>query len=234
MIDAKNGSGETALHIAARRQRGTAVASLIAQGAKVDLMDGEGRTPLHLCFLEAGDSSDSVAALLGAGASVDAVDDRGSTPLHGACSIGDARGTHALLMAGATSRANKNGDTPLHLAAAGGHVDCMHISIPYVTSAGDPYWYNPLTGESRWADALSIDHQGSRDATLLDDDDDDDEKKTEDDPVLSDDDDALLDEIVDQLVQEDDIAAQQQDYEAQRRQEDAETLLLEAAVTGED
>lgn len=70
----------TALHVAAWRARHDVVRLLIARGAAVNSVDGQGRTPLSLAVAACVDSywsdqraPDSVAALLAAGASADGI-----------------------------------------------------------------------------------------------------------------------------------------------------------------
>lgn len=67
-VDLRRGRlARTALHVAAERDRGAAVAALLAAGAKIDLEDAEGNTALHLAA-QAG-ALVAARALISAGAS---------------------------------------------------------------------------------------------------------------------------------------------------------------------
>ena len=78
-IDAQDGSGETPLHIAARKGEKEEAELLIAKGADVNAKDKDGKTPLH----EAARLGQREVAelLIGRGADVNARDRSGSTPL---------------------------------------------------------------------------------------------------------------------------------------------------------
>ena len=85
--------GTTALHIAADRNYLTIVKFLLSKGARVDLMDVDRQTPLHLAVVSDGDT---VTALLEAGANVYTQDKDGRTPLQYGQSKTGAKGLAAL------------------------------------------------------------------------------------------------------------------------------------------
>ena len=53
----------------------------------------------------------------------------GATPLHRCAEVGATACARALLGAGATLERDKRGDSPLHVAAVRGHVDCMKCLV---------------------------------------------------------------------------------------------------------
>lgn len=175
MVDVPNHKAETALHVACKMLCNSSIQILLRYGASTDLADYKGRTPLHnVARAKPSHDRDSVAAaqarltclrtLLEANASPNVTDSNGWTPLHLCCQVGDVPCVEALLRSGAeSSTTNDAKDTPLHLAAAAGHVDCMQKLIlwdrremkvegwtQYETEDGNPYWYHPSSGESRW------------------------------------------------------------------------------------
>ena len=92
-------SGETALHIVVKRRDITWLAFLLARGAKPDIRDGAGNTPLIAAtligFVEGAD------LLLKQGAQVDATNGQGETPLILAVQARDITMVRLLLAAGA-------------------------------------------------------------------------------------------------------------------------------------
>ena len=105
------------------------VRKLIAQGANVNVAQGDGMTALHW----AAEHGDSVMAtlLLRAHANVKAVTRIGNyTPLHIASKAGSAAVVRALLKAGSDPNvATTSGATALHLAAASGSVDAVNALL---------------------------------------------------------------------------------------------------------
>lgn len=113
-----NGVGEfqrSPLHdAAAETTAGTAL--LLAAGARVNVIDAEGRTPLF------GAHAETAGLLLAAGANPRIADHRGNTALHAAAEDGTPELARLLLDAGVPVDArNQGGLTPLHIAAIEGN-----------------------------------------------------------------------------------------------------------------
>lgn len=126
------GPGSTPLMIAAEFGKEAVhveIASiLIKAGAKVNVSDSYGQTPLHLAARES--RAEIVRLLLEAGAEVDARTDKGFTPLMYAAYYGQVDSARNLISAGADVNArNKNDDTPLLLAVWKGHKEVAQVLI---------------------------------------------------------------------------------------------------------
>lgn len=115
----------TALHLAAWVHGAEyAIPMLLQQGADVNAIDDQGRTPLHLAA-EYG-SREAVRLLLSHGATITS-DNNGSTPLHKAGSVETAV---LLLDAGATvDQPGLCGKTPLILAASRGQTKLVDVLL---------------------------------------------------------------------------------------------------------
>jgi len=100
LINAKDyDSGEAALHIVVKRRDSAWLAFLLAKGAKPDIRDRDGNTPLgiaaQLGFVE------GVQTLVNGGAGINVANNRGETPLILAVHNRDLVMTRSLLAAGA-------------------------------------------------------------------------------------------------------------------------------------
>eukprot|EP00953_Heterococcus_sp_UTEX-ZZ885_P005533 3450-Heterococcus_DN1.PRE.1 len=121
-----DGSKQTLLHIAAANNHVAVVQYLLQNGADCDTLDSNGRCAL-LCALLS-DSIDVVDYMLDSGAVV-AVDSLGNTALHTVAACSDsAAAVQSLVEHGFeldVDTLNGFGDTPLVLAAAAGHAQCV-------------------------------------------------------------------------------------------------------------
>lgn len=90
---------ETALHEAARRNKGSVCTYLVLCGANVHARDSLGRTPLHMAAEY--EACDAIASLLDHGATHCGTDPEGVTPLHMAVRRNDLAACQLLLDRGA-------------------------------------------------------------------------------------------------------------------------------------
>lgn len=117
-------SSVPALHSAAGGGDERQLCSLLAAGANLEGLDGEGKTALAAAAARGRQAC--LRALLAAGAAVEAADRHGHTPLHWAAACGQAACIPILLAGGACMEAaDCNGLTAVHLAAGRGHVACL-------------------------------------------------------------------------------------------------------------
>ncbi|MSR28052.1 MAG: DUF1573 domain-containing protein [Phycisphaerales bacterium] len=121
-------TGRTAIHWAARENRGEIVGILIEAKADVNAQDRTGKGPLTLAA-ETG-SVDATSRLIAAGASVTARDQIGGTPLTWACGLGNAETVKLLLDKGAdVGVVDVNGLTPLIWAAGIGKPETVAVIL---------------------------------------------------------------------------------------------------------
>lgn len=115
-IDEANAHGETPLMMAALRGNLPVVRTLLARGARVQLV---GWTPLH--YAASGSSVEVLTLLLERGAAIDAPSPNGSTPLMMAARYGSIDAAELLLRRGADPRPrNQRGLTAADFATAAG------------------------------------------------------------------------------------------------------------------
>ncbi|KAB0374592.1 hypothetical protein FD755_013084, partial [Muntiacus reevesi] len=98
-IDKRNATGESRLHVAARRGHLSLVKALIEAGADVNLKDNAGWTPLHNAASKGW--NDVIVELLKASANVNCENVDGILPLHDAVANNHLKATEILLQHGA-------------------------------------------------------------------------------------------------------------------------------------
>ena len=128
-VNARNNSGITPLMITCYNGHMNVATYLVEHGANIHLQDEDGDTCLH--FAAQRGHVEVVSQLLAVGAKenpdyVNARDNSGITPLMRTCSDGHMNAVTYLVEHGAKiNLLNKNGDTCLHCAAEGGHVEVV-------------------------------------------------------------------------------------------------------------
>ena len=128
VVATRDESGYTALHWAAIRAQWRIFEELLAAGAPVDAVGGDGGTPLHWACHH--DRADMVALLLDAGAEVGVQNQWGRTPLHVAARRGCTSVATLLLARGADANATtREGWTPLHVASMSGHPEMVALLL---------------------------------------------------------------------------------------------------------
>ena len=123
-VNHQNAYGNSALHQASKQHHLTVCQSLIKAGAKVDLKNNKGSTPLLLACLNDEISNLNKNAmmiffkfLVDSGANVNEVDKNAATPLHAAASSGNSNLIEFLLECKANPKAvDSGGMTPLKAA----------------------------------------------------------------------------------------------------------------------
>jgi ankyrin repeat protein len=130
--DAYNGSGQTALHIAALNNAVDAARLLIVRGANPLL--GMRDEPDHIPLEDAVsfNKPEMVDLLARHGGYVPGAAINGWSLLHRACEKGRARTVEALLNAGANcNETTENGSTPLLIAVVRGHTDVVKVLLQF-------------------------------------------------------------------------------------------------------
>ena len=121
-VEARNGTGDTPLHLAVSDRKQDIAAMLLESGAAVNARNLQGLSPLHLVAAGPGPDTVLAALLLAAGADPDARDNGGATPLHRAGGRRDPAIARLLLRAGAELEArDSDGLTPLQWALNAWH-----------------------------------------------------------------------------------------------------------------
>ena len=145
LVFEQNYQNETLLHFAAREAGANIVAELLKLGAKPDIQDEFGWTPLHEACSR--NSEEVVAMLIDTGMNINILSSKQESPLH-AATRKNAIGTMArLLAAGAkTYLVDKAGNTPLHVAASSGFLSAVEVLLlaKADTSLRNSEGYTPL------------------------------------------------------------------------------------------
>ena len=124
LLDQVDQFGATALHVACFSGSDAVASMLVSEGAKTEMLDGDGRSPVHLAAL--GGHVDVISEAFTADMSVDldVADAADTTPLQHALEAGNMGVASMLRRAGATpDRMNKGGWSGLHIAAQAGAAD---------------------------------------------------------------------------------------------------------------
>ncbi len=119
-VNGRDTLDQTPLIAAVSQDSLTGVEALLKRGARVDVVDKAGWTPLHFATFFSTETT-VMKALIGAGANVNAQNDRGITALYFAAATGHEDQVKLLLDSGADrSIASKAGWTPLRISKVKG------------------------------------------------------------------------------------------------------------------
>jgi len=104
---------------------------LLNAGAKVDAVNGEGQTALHLASALISDI-DVHRLLIDNGANVKSTDHKGLTPLHQAAGNNNVAAIHYLILMGAyIEHVSQDGLTPIFFAILGQHIAAFNALVDY-------------------------------------------------------------------------------------------------------
>lgn len=122
------------LHLAAAGGSVDCIEMLLQYDANVEAATCDGTTPLHIAARRG--QLLVAQCLLEKGARETTTDNKGWLPLHDACLEGHVDVARCLLekrpdTVNCTTSEEDGRDTPLHLAAAGGSVDCTELLLQY-------------------------------------------------------------------------------------------------------
>jgi len=127
-VNARDGSGQTALMMLGDSVTPDIVWDLIHAGAKVNLRDNDGDTALS--EVASLNNTEVLKTLLDAGAKVNATNNDGETPLMKAASEGLVNNIRILVQAGADiNQRNKQGETALTYARENDHGSAVRLLI---------------------------------------------------------------------------------------------------------
>lgn len=130
-VRARNGYGQTPLHVAAQYGGEAQIRTLLDRGAEIEARDRFGETPLHKVTERSG--IEQMRCLVSRGADVNARTKTGQTPLHIAASCGEEEHLRVLIQGGAKIDARDvTGRTPLFCAAIPPRVE----QLTYLVGSG--------------------------------------------------------------------------------------------------
>lgn len=129
-INRVNADGSSALHIAASSNNSNILSQLIANGARVDLVDNYGNTPLH--YAAQTSNANLITHLLAAGASPNVQNSEGQTPIL-LSTLAEEVGYKTLRAlidgGGDVNISQHNGYSPIHFAADKGLLEQVKLMI---------------------------------------------------------------------------------------------------------
>ena len=126
--ETSDAGGLKPLHIAAERDRGGMVKTLVAAGVDIESKDNWGRTPLHRAIIST--RRDSFDTLLRYGAHIAAVDAKSVSSLHLAAEAGQVDMMETLLAKGAKPwDFDAEGNQPIHSAVCGGNIFAIEALV---------------------------------------------------------------------------------------------------------
>lgn len=126
-INAQNGCGETALHLAVERKNILAIRYLLSIGANINLKDNRGRTPLHYALIRVSCTEQLVKELESHGTDINIQAKDGRTPISAAIRAGyDSIAIYLLDKGADTTVIDENSSSLLHYAAASGNLDIIN------------------------------------------------------------------------------------------------------------
>ena len=121
--------GWTPLHCACGGGHVDMVRMLISEfQAETTLQDEYGDTPLHKAVY-CGRGEVALTLITEFGCDANLPNNDGHTSLHRACAYGQASVVRMVGKYASALATTKNGDTPLHIAAAGGHKECVEALL---------------------------------------------------------------------------------------------------------
>jgi ankyrin repeat protein len=118
------------LWAAAKQGRQEAIRSLVEKGAKINLGDADGTTPLMCAVTECG-KKNVIELLLDLGAAIDQQDKLGATALDWSAAKGDAEVVTLLLARGANPNVQRNGKAaaPVSHSVMGGNTKVLDLLL---------------------------------------------------------------------------------------------------------
>lgn len=127
-VNAKDNTGQTALHRATRCESKSMIRALISSGAEVDEKNDNGKTPWRANIRHS--KREILDLLLALGANPNTTGTGGESELYTAAAGGDTKIVEYLLGSGANPSIKTFYDwAPLHWAAHNGHVECVQLLI---------------------------------------------------------------------------------------------------------
>lgn len=133
-VNARGGSGYTALHVAANQDNFLAMKALLVDGLDLDVIDDEGRTPLVHAIN--GESLQCALMLVHQGADVDICSAKGRSPLHYVCQEKDMKPLLEQILPRSKDVNKKDNEdhTPLHMAIFSKNWEYVETLIKHGTS----------------------------------------------------------------------------------------------------